>query len=138
MLAASIGALAAIAIWLMARQFQFDTERSFYPTLVVVIAGYYILFAAMTGVGLLRETLIALGFTAGALTGVFHVRGLIALLLFVHGGDDIAHAYLIEQPVAPTWWPLFCGTLDAVLGVLIAGFAPPPYGWRPARPSTLP
>jgi hypothetical protein len=42
-----IGVGLAVVVWLFATLSGFDRDRVFYPTLVIVVATYYILFAAI-------------------------------------------------------------------------------------------
>jgi hypothetical protein len=44
-----IGIVLSVAVALFARCVGFDRDRAFYPTVMMVIASYYVLFAAMTG-----------------------------------------------------------------------------------------
>ena len=50
-----IGVILSLAVAGFAAVIGFDRERSFYPTVLIVIASYYVLFAAM---GASRRTLI--------------------------------------------------------------------------------
>jgi hypothetical protein len=43
-----VGIGLAILVSLVARWVGFDRDRAFYPTVLVVIASYYVLFAVMT------------------------------------------------------------------------------------------
>src|SRR3954462_2020454 len=49
------GIVLSIGVALFARWVGFDRDRAFYPTVLIVIASYYVLFAAMIGS---RETLV--------------------------------------------------------------------------------
>ena len=42
-----VGLVLAIATGILGRTAKFDRDRAFYPTITIVIATYYILFAAM-------------------------------------------------------------------------------------------
>jgi hypothetical protein len=58
-----VGAVMAVAVAALGRVTRFDEDRSFYATILVVIAAYYILFALQgdsTG-ALVGETAIATG-----------------------------------------------------------------------------
>mgnify|MGYP006331461847 CR=1 FL=1 len=44
-----IGLLLSLAVAVFARSAGFDRDRAFYPTVVIVVASYYMLFAAMSG-----------------------------------------------------------------------------------------
>ena len=45
----AIGIVLALCVSVFARAVGFDRDRAFYPTVLVVIASYYVLFAAMGG-----------------------------------------------------------------------------------------
>jgi uncharacterized membrane protein len=45
--------------------------------------------------------------------------GLVAVGLVAHGGYDLAHHALVQNPVVPGWWPVFCGTVDVALGAWV-------------------
>ena len=67
----AVGVILAIAVGLFASLVGFDKERSFYPTVLIVIAAYYLLFAAMAKStdALLAEVLPMLLFGAAAAVG---------------------------------------------------------------------
>ena len=44
-----VGIVLSIGVALFARWVGFDRDRAFYPTVLIVIASYYVLFAAMSG-----------------------------------------------------------------------------------------
>src|SRR5262249_58832583 len=44
-----VGIVLSIGVAVFARWVGFDRERAFYPTVLIVIASYYVLFAAMIG-----------------------------------------------------------------------------------------
>jgi hypothetical protein len=62
-----IGLLLSLAVAGSAALIGFDRERAFYPTVLIVIASYYVLFATMGGSRhtLTIETVVAFGFFAG-------------------------------------------------------------------------
>jgi hypothetical protein len=85
----------------------FNRERAFYPTVLIVIASYYVLFAAM---GASRHTLIieivvAGGFLLVAVLGFRRNFWLIVTALIGHGIFDSVHHFLIDNPGVPHWWP---------------------------------
>lgn len=63
-----IGGFLAAATALLAGALGFARDRSFFPTLLIVIATYYVLFAAMGGSGpaLWKESAIGMGFAVVA------------------------------------------------------------------------
>jgi hypothetical protein len=92
----------------------FDRDRAFYPTLLVVIASYYVLFAVMGGSmsALLTETAVMLIFAVIAFLGFRFNLWLIALTLAGHGVFDFVHGGVISNPGVPVWWPAFCLAYD--------------------------
>jgi hydrogenase-4 membrane subunit HyfE len=44
-----VGIVLSIGVAVLARSVGFDRDRAFYPTVMIVIASYYVLFAAMSG-----------------------------------------------------------------------------------------
>jgi hypothetical protein len=115
-----IGLLVAVGIAALAAWSGLDRGRSFYPTALIVIAFYYVLFAAMgasRGV-LAAEVAVAVGFTVLAVFGFQRSMWLVAAAIAGHGVFDFfLHNPLIQNPGMPVWWPGFCGTVDVALGI---------------------
>ena len=44
----AIGVVLSVSVALLARRVGFDRDRAFYPTVLIVIASYYVLSAAMS------------------------------------------------------------------------------------------
>jgi hypothetical protein len=120
-----IGVLSAVAIAALARSTRFDRDRSFYPTVLVVIAAYYILFAVMGGSrhALVWELVIAVVFSAVAIMGGLHLPVLVGVGIVAHGLFDFVHYMMIMDAGVPDWWPGFCGSLDVVLGLWVIGLS---------------
>ena len=99
-----------------------DRERAFYPTVLIVIASYYVLFAVMGASGrtLALEIAVAIGFLLLATAGYKRSLWLIVLAIVGHGIFDIFHHFQIENPGVPHWWPGFCAIFDVILGALLA------------------
>jgi hypothetical protein len=100
----------------------FERDRSFYPTLLIVVASYYVLFAAM---GASRQTLlieiaIASGFLVLAVLGFRSTRWLVAAAIAGHGIFDCFHHLFIHNPGMPSWWPGFCAAFDVMMGAVLA------------------
>ncbi|MGA6826947.1 hypothetical protein ACO9S2_04945 [Nitrospira sp. NS4] len=120
-----IGVLTAVAIAALARSTRFDQDRSFYPTVLVVIAAYYILFAVMGGSrqALAWELAAAIAFSTLAIMGAMHLPVLVGVGIVAHGLFDFIHHTMIEDAGVPDWWPGFCGSLDVVLGLWVIGLS---------------
>ncbi|MEW6324437.1 MAG: hypothetical protein AB1515_03515 [Nitrospirota bacterium] len=109
-----IGAVLAVVIGAMAAATGFDRDRVFYPTLLIVIAGYYILFAVIDGRAntITVETVIALGFGLLAVAGAWWNPWLVVIGLVAHGMFDGVHHLVISNAGVPPWWPGFCLVFD--------------------------
>lgn len=102
-----------------------DRERSFYPTVLVVVASYYILFAAMAGSrSALGPELLILGLFVGlAVWGFRRDLWVVVVGLAAHAVLDFFHGGLVSNPGVPAWWPAWCAAYDlaapAYLAVLL-------------------
>jgi hypothetical protein len=102
----------------------FDRDRSFYPTVLIVVASYYSLFATM-GASVYStvaiETAAGMVFAVLAFLAFKRSMWLAALGIAGHGFFDFfVHPSLVTNPGMPVWWPGFCGTIDIVLGAWLA------------------
>ena len=97
-------------------------ERSFYPTVLIVIASYYVLFAAMgtSRRTLLVESVVASIFLLCAVVGFKTHLWFLAAALLMHGVFDFVHRFFINNPGVPRWWPGFCLAFDAILAAFLA------------------
>jgi hypothetical protein len=121
-LALVVGVLLAIAVGLMATTVGLDRDRAFYPTVTIVVASYYALFAVMgasTRV-LLVESLVAAAFLAAAVWGFKSSLWIAAAALALHGIFDFVHDRVIANPGMPPWWPEFCGAFDVAAPAWLA------------------
>ena len=98
-----IGVGLAVVVCAFAMLVGFDRDRVFYPTLVTVIATYYILFAVIGSSrrALVLESLIAGIFVALAVTGFKKNLWLIVAALAGHGVFDFFHHLFIQDPGGP-------------------------------------
>lgn len=117
-----VGVVLAVFVCVFARLAGFDRDRVFYPTLLMPIATYYVLFAVMgqSTPALIAESLVASGFLALALAA-FKTNLWVAVGgLAGHGIFDFIHHVFIENPGVPVWWPGFCGSFDVLAGGFLA------------------
>jgi hypothetical protein len=117
-----VGVLLAVAVGLFATGLGLDRDRAFYPTVMIVIAAVYILFAAMgasTDV-LLRESMFAAAFIFVAAVGFKTSLWWVAAALAAHGIFDFTHDTFVTNPGVPAWWPAFCATYDVTAAVYLA------------------
>jgi hypothetical protein len=117
-----IGAVLALAIGLFATIVGLDRDRAFYPTVMIVIALLYALFAVMGGSrqALLMELPVIVAFVGAAVVGFRHSLWLVAAALAAHGVFDLFHGQWIQNPGVPAWWPHFCLAYDVVAGAYLA------------------
>ena len=117
-----IGVARAVLVCTFAMLVGFDRDRVFYPTLVTVIATYYILFAVIGSSmpTLALESLIAGAFFAPAVAGFKKNLWLIVAALAGHGVFDFFHHRIIRNPGVPVWWPGFCLSFDVLAGGFLA------------------
>jgi len=111
-----IGVILSPVVFVFALLTGLDRDRVFYPTVLIVIAIYYILFAVMgTSVhAILIESLVAGSFLAIAVVGFKTNLWFVAVALAGHGVFDFFHHLFIENPGVPVWWPGFCLIFDVI------------------------
>jgi hypothetical protein len=119
-MAYAIGIGVALIVSLFARATGLDRDRAFYPTVAIVVASYYLLFAAMGGSGhtLVVESILMIVFVALAVVGFKFNLWLVVAALAGHGVLDVLHSLVVTNPGVPEWWPAFCMTYD----IAAAGF----------------
>ncbi len=116
-----IGGGLGVAILIAAEVLRFNRDRSFYPTLLIVIASYYVLFAVMSGRPVVLDIVVATVFSVMAVAAALKWRLLAGMGILLHGVFDFARGGIIGDGGAPEWWPAFCGGFDVVLGVWLLG-----------------
>ena len=109
-----VGAFLALTVSILATLVGLDRDRAFYPTVMIVIASYYGLFAVMGGstCALIIESVIMAGFLVVSILGFKLNLWILVGALFAHSIFDLVHGYLISNPGVPAWWPMFCLTYD--------------------------
>jgi hypothetical protein len=117
-----IGAFLALAVGLLATPVGFDRDRAFYPTVTMVIASYYVLFAAMGGSdeALVIELSVGAVFLAVAVAGFRSSLWLVAGALVAHGIFDFVRGTAIANPGVPIWWPRVCLAYDVTAAGYLA------------------
>lgn len=116
-----IGVVLGIAVGLFLRVSGFDRDRGVYPTILIVIPGYYVLFAAMADStsAIAVESVVMAGFALVAVWGFRNNFWWIAAGLAGHGAWDLIHGHLISNPGVPDFWPAFCSAIDFYLGAWV-------------------
>jgi hypothetical protein len=117
-----IGVVLAVAVCVFAMLAGFDRDRVFYPTLLIPIATYYIVFAVMASSTpvLIIESLVAGAFLVLAVAGFKKNLWVIVAALTGHGVLDFFHHVLIQNLGVPPWWPGFCLSFDILAGAFLA------------------
>ena len=116
-----IGIILAAAVAALARWGGMDRDRSFYPTVMMVIASIYVLFAAIANspLVLVAEALIGAAFIALAFGGFRQSLWLVVVALAAHGIFDCLHPHVFHNPGVPVWWPDFCMAYDIAAAVFL-------------------
>ena len=117
-----VGLLLCVAVAAFATVTGLDRERAFYPTVLIVVASYYVLFAVM---GASRRTLVieivvASAFVVAAALGFKKSLWFAVAAITGHGVFDFVHHWFIENPGVPHWWPGFCMTFDVIFCLWMA------------------
>ena len=117
-----IGSILSIVVSVFARLVGFDRDRAFYPTIVIIVASYYVLFAAMGGSthSLVIECIGMAAFVLAAIVGFKRSQWIIVAALVGHGVFDFFHAEIVTNAGVPAWWPAFCMTYDVCAGGCLA------------------
>lgn len=117
-----VGVSLAFAISVFATVVRLDRDRAFYPTVAIVIASLYSLFAVMGGStrALVVESIVGVGFIALAVLGFRSSLWLVVAALAVHGVFDLVHGNVISNPGVPSWWPAFCLAYDVAAAGYLA------------------
>jgi hypothetical protein len=99
-----------------------DRDRAFYPTVTIVIASYYVLFAVMGASTrtVVLESLTGAVFLLLAVYGFKSSLWVVAAALAAHGIFDLVHGAAISNPGVPAWWPEFCLGYDITAGAYLA------------------
>ena len=116
----AVGALLALGVGLFATALGLDRDRAFYPTVMLVIAALYSLFAVMgsSTYALVVEALIGAVFIGITVWGFKRSLWLVAFALAAHGVFDLFHDSVVSNPGEPVWWPGFCSAYD----IMAAGY----------------
>ena len=117
-----VGLVLSAAVFVFARRTALERDRAFYPTVLIVVASYYVLFAAQAGSmrALLSESAVMSVFVVCAVVGFKRAQWLVIAGLAAHGVMDGFHGALLTNPGVPDWWPGFCGAYDVGAALLLA------------------
>ncbi len=117
-----IGVALAAAVGLLATVVGFDRDRAFYPTVMIVIASYYVLFAISGGSteAIIIEVAVMSLFAGAAIAGFKRSLWIVVAALAAHGLFDWLHTPMIANPGVPAWWPPFCLAYDVAAAAYLA------------------
>jgi len=117
-----VGFLLALSSGFGATLIGFDRDRAFYPTVMVVIALLYGLFAMLGNSlhALAAEAIPMAVFLAAAVVGFKRSLWVVAAALAGHGVFDLLHRHWIDNPGVPAWWPGFCSSYDIMAAAYLA------------------
>jgi hypothetical protein len=109
-----IGIVLSVSVALFARCVGLDRDRAFYPTVLMVIASYYVLFAAMSQSvhTVVLESVVMAVFVIGAVAGFKSSAWIVVAALAGHGIFDALHGHVLQNSGVPAWWPAFCLAYD--------------------------
>jgi hypothetical protein len=118
-----IGIVLSVVVAVFAKSVGFDRDRAFYPTVTIVIAAYYVLFAVMSGSvqTVLVESIVMSGFAIAAVVGFKSSAWIVVGALAGHGVFDALHGKVIENSGVPVWWPAWCLAYDLGAAACLAG-----------------
>ncbi|HSG65677.1 MAG TPA: hypothetical protein VLD39_11785 [Gammaproteobacteria bacterium] len=121
-MALAIGVLLALLVGVLATTVRFDRDRAFYPTVTIVVASYYVLFAVMGAStrALVLESLAGIVFVLLAGYGFRSSLWIAVAALAAHGAFDLVHGAAISNPGVPMWWPQFCLGYDVTAAAYLA------------------
>jgi hypothetical protein len=116
------GIVLALAVSSAATLVGLDRDRAFYPTILAVIAFYYVLFAVIgeSASALAIESLALAVFLVAAALGYRRNLWLVVAALCAHGIFDFFHGHFVSNPGVPAWWPMFCLTYDVTAAAYLA------------------
>ena len=117
-----VGIVLSIGVALFAKVVKLDRDRAFYPTVMIVIASYYVLFAVMSGSvqTVVIESVVMTLFAAAAVAGFKSSSWIVVVALAGHGVFDAVHGYVIENAGMPVWWPAWCLAYDVGAAAILA------------------
>jgi len=103
----------------------YEKDRSFFPTLLIVIASYYLLFAILDGSvsTILIEIAVAAVFIVLAIWGSYQFPLIVGAGIALHGIFDFMYGHLYVNSGVPVWWPAFCAGIDIPFGLWVMYFS---------------
>ena len=100
-------------------------ERWLYSLGLLTLPSLYAFFALRAGepgVGV-KEMIYGVPYVVAGLVfafvGVRQSAVVVGVLWLLHGLYDLVHRQLITNPGVPSWYPIFCFVVDAVIGLYL-------------------
>ena len=118
-----VGSVLSVCVAVFARVVGLDRDRAFYPTVLIVVASYYVLFAVMSGSHetILLESFVMAGFVGAAVAGFKSSAWIVVGGLAGHGLFDVAvHGKILLNSGVPLWWPAWCFAYDVGAAACLA------------------
>ena len=117
-----VGMVVAGGVAWFARAAGFDRDRAFYPAVTIVVASYYVLFAAMSGSvhAVLAESIPMVVFATAAGAGFRSSTWIVVGALAGHGVFDPLRGEFLANSAVPAWWPAFCLAYDLGAAAILA------------------
>ena len=117
-----VGIVLSLSVALFASRVGFDRDRAFYPTVLIVVGSFYVLFAAISESvqTVLLESIVMTGFSIAAVVGFKSNAWIVVGGLAGHGVFDALHGRILENSGVPVWWPAFCLAYDVGAAVGLA------------------
>jgi hypothetical protein len=117
------GIVLSVGLAVFARSTGFDRDRAFYPTVLIVVGSYYVLFAVMgdTVRTVILESIIMVGFAVAAVAGFKSSMWIVVAGLAGHGVFDLlVHGRILDNAGVPAWWPGWCLAFDVGAAACVA------------------
>lgn len=117
-----IGSVLSVVVSVFARFVGLDRDRAFYPTVLIIVPSYFVLFAVIGGTthALLVELSVMTAFVVAAVVGFKRSLWIVSAALVGHGVFDFFHGGLVTNAGMPEYWPAFCGAYDVGAGGILA------------------
>jgi hypothetical protein len=123
MMAALVGAAVGVLTVVIARVIR--GERWLYALGLLTLPGLYASFAIAVGASAVgvTEMLYGIPFVVVGLLLAFvsvrHSAVVVGAFWLLHGGYDLVHSRFLTNPGVPSWYPIFCFVVDAVIGAYV-------------------
>jgi len=105
-------------------------ERWVYSIGLLSLPSLYALFALRAGEPALalKEMLYGIPFLAAGVVFTFasvrHSAVMVGALWIAHGVFDLTQDRFLPNPGVPTWYPVWCGAVDVVIGAYLIWLSP--------------